>query len=251
MAEPELRELTELADLHELSDLFTEVWGAAEPLVAGDLLRAMSKAGSYIAGAYVDGRLVGGALGFHSAPSARVLHSHIAAVLPQLAGRRIGMALKQHQRAWALARGINAIEWTYDPLIARNAHFNIVKLGARPVEYLPDFYGPMEDAINGLDESDRILVRWELDESGAEPTPALGAVSGQVPGQVPGGVPGGVRVEVPGDIEALRVSDPAAAARWRLQVREGLAPRMADGWRVTGFDRHRGYLLAPPGLRLM
>jgi predicted GNAT superfamily acetyltransferase len=233
MAAPELRELTELADLHELSDLFTAVWGAAEPLVTGDLLRAMSKAGSYIAGAYVDGRLAGGALGFHAAPSERVLHSHIAAVLPQLAGRRIGLALKQHQRAWALARGITAIEWTYDPLIARNAHFNIVKLGARPVEYLPDFYGPMEDAINGLDESDRILVRWELEEPGSA-----------VPGVAAGSE--AVCVEVPGDIEALRVSDPAAAARWRLQVRDGLAPRMAAGWQVTGFDRDSGYLLTPP-----
>lgn len=232
MAAPELRELTELADLHELSDLFTAVWGAAEPLVTGDLLRAMSKAGSYIAGAYVDGRLAGGALGFHGAPSQRVLHSHIAAVLPQLAGRRIGLALKQHQRDWALARGIGAIEWTYDPLIARNAHFNIVKLGARPVEYLPDFYGPMEDAINGLDESDRMLVRWELEEPGS-------AASGSA-------LPGVVCVEVPPDIEGLRVSDPAAAARWRLQVRAGLAPRMAAGWRVTGFDRDRGYLLTPP-----
>lgn len=230
MAAPELRELTELADLHELSDLFTVVWGAAEPLVTGDLLRAMSKAGSYIAGAYVDGRLAGGALGFHAAPSERVLHSHIAAVLPQLAGRRIGLALKQHQRTWALARGITAIEWTYDPLIARNAHFNIVKLGARPVEYLPDFYGPMEDAINGLDESDRILVRWELAGPGVGAEPVVGAVC----------------VEVPGDIEGLRVSDPAAAARWRLQVRSGLAPRMSAGWRVTGFDRGRGYLLTPP-----
>jgi predicted GNAT superfamily acetyltransferase len=236
MAEPELRELTELADLHELSDLFTVVWGAAEPLVTGDLLRAMSKAGSYIAGAYVDGRLAGGALGFHAAPAERVLHSHIAAVLPQLAGQRIGLALKQHQRTWALERGINAIEWTYDPLIARNAHFNIVKLGARPVEYLPDFYGPMEDAINGLDESDRILVRWELDA----PAGAAGLAGSA------GSASEEICVEVPGDIEALRVSDPAAAARWRLHVRDGLAPRMADGWRVTGFDRDSGYLLAPP-----
>ena len=54
------------------------------------------------------------------------------------------------------------IAWTYDPLIRRNAYFNLAKLGARPVEYLPNFYGAMDDAINGGTETDRMLVRWEL-----------------------------------------------------------------------------------------
>ncbi len=57
--------------------------------------------------------------------------------------------MKLHQRAWAIARGIPVIEWTFDPLVARNAYFNIRKLGAMPVEYLPNFYGIMGDGING------------------------------------------------------------------------------------------------------
>lgn len=226
----ELCELTELRDLHELADVFVRIWGAPEPLVNADLLRAMSKAGSYVAGAYVDGRLVGGCIGFHEAPAARTLHSHIAGVLPQFVGRRIGLALKLHQRAWAVARGITAIEWTYDPLVARNAHFNIVKLGARPVEYLTNFYGAMDDAINGVDESDRILVRWELTQAPPPYSPDARTV----------------RVEVPRDIEALRTADPAAAARWRQQVRAALVPRLDDGWRIVGFEPTNGYLLAPP-----
>lgn len=226
----ELRELSDLSDLLALGELFTEIWGAQEPLVSGELLRAMSKAGSYIAGAYVAGRLVGGCMGFHESPDAHTLHSHIAGVVPELIGHRIGLALKLHQREWALARGITAIEWTYDPLVARNAYFNIVKLGARPVEYLANFYGPMDDAINGVDESDRILVRWDL-----------------VAGPVRERASARTRwVEVPSDIEAMRTTDPGAAARWRKELRDTLAPHMENGWRIVGFDRDHGYLLAPP-----
>ena len=54
------------------------------------------------------------------------------------------------------------IEWTFDPLVARNAYFNLVKLAAEPSEYLTNFYGPMLDLINGKDDTDRLLVRWDL-----------------------------------------------------------------------------------------
>jgi predicted GNAT superfamily acetyltransferase len=225
----ELRELNTLADVSALSALFDAIWGTQQPLIPGDVLRAMAKAGSYVTGAYVGGRLVGGCVGFHEEPEARALHSHIAGVLPEHVGRQIGYALKMHQRSWALARGITAIEWTYDPLIARNAYFNIVKLGARPAEYLTNFYGPMDDAINGSDDSDRILLRWEI----AEPTQAP-----PIPDDV-------VRIALPTDIEALRASDPSTAREWRTRIRNELAPLMADGWRIVGFDRTDGYLLEP------
>ena len=69
---------------------------------------------------------------------------------------RVGFALKVHQRAWALARGVPAIVWTFDPLVARNAWFNLAKLAALPAAYLEDFYGPMTDAINAGMASDRL-----------------------------------------------------------------------------------------------
>ena len=81
---------------------------------------------------------------------------------PGLTGRHVGFALKLHQRAWALLRGVSEIAWTFDPLVSRNAYFNLVKLGAQPAEYLPNFYGTMLDTINGDDDSDRLLVRWRL-----------------------------------------------------------------------------------------
>ena len=228
----ELRELKDLADVDALSRLFGEIWGTGSPLLPKDLLRAMAKAGSYVTGAYADGRLVGGCVGFHEEPGARTIHSHIAGVLPAYAGKSIGYALKMHQRSWALERGITAIEWTYDPLISRNAYFNIVKLGARPVEYLTNFYGSMNDAINGTDDSDRILLRWEIDSAeSAEAAPSREKLR---------------HIAVPPDIETLRVTDPDAARIWRTRLRDQLAPLMADGWRVVGFDRTHGYVVEPP-----
>src|SRR3712207_7442617 len=74
---------------------------------------------------------------------------------------------KLHQRAWAIARGVHEVAWTFDPLVARNAWFNLTKLGARATEYLPNFYGPMDDGINGADESDRDRKSTRLNSSHA------------------------------------------------------------------------------------
>jgi predicted GNAT superfamily acetyltransferase len=167
----------------------------------------------------------------------------------------VGFALKLHQRSWALARGVRSIEWTFDPLIRRNAYFNLVKLGARPAEYLPNFYGAMFDAINGTADSDRLLIAWDLRsplvtdacagkaaaacaeaELADGASVALSASSDGWP--VPGTASGRVHlIAVPRDIEGLRVADPACAAAWRTALRGSLEPLLAAGARVTGFDR--------------
>jgi predicted GNAT superfamily acetyltransferase len=149
-------------------------------------------------------------------------------------GRGIGLALKLHQRQWALARGIKRITWTYDPLIRRNAYFNLVKLGARPEEYLTSFYGAMDDAINGGDESDRVLTAWDLT-----------APAGPYAFELPSDVAHGVRDHDghPDDIESLRRTDPGAAREWRLAVRHTLRGVITEGARVAGFHDRRSYVL--------
>ncbi|MBF8184444.1 GNAT family N-acetyltransferase [Nonomuraea sp. K274] len=233
-----VRELRNLDEAHAVIDLLVEIWGRPEnPLITVEFLRALTKAGNYVAGAYDGDRLIGVCIGFHEEPAARTLHSHIAGVVPELAGRGVGTALKLHQRAWALARGIIAIEWTFDPLVSRNAYFNIVKLGALPVEYLPNFYGAMHDAINGGDDTDRLLARWEL------LSPRVLAACSGTPFERPVGGPSSRRVAAPADIEALRVSDAATAGAWRHRLRDELEPLMASGGRVVDFDCELGYLV--------
>ncbi len=235
-----VRALTEIDEIRAVVRLLVEVWGRADnPPVTAELLRAFGKTGNYVAGAYDRQGLVGTCVGFHSDPATRVLHSHIAGVAPGMLGRSIGFALKMHQRAWALQRGVEVIEWTFDPLVARNAYFNLVKLAAQPAEYLTNFYGPMLDVINGADDTDRLLVRWDL------ASPAVTAASSGTPRPRRSPRGGSLRVGIPDDIEALRTHDPDKAREWRLRVREQLAPVIAAGGRIVDFDRVSGYLVEP------
>jgi predicted GNAT superfamily acetyltransferase len=224
-------------------------------------LRALTKAGNYAGGAYDGDTLVGACVGFFGPPADRAMHSHIAGVGGGAAGRGVGYALKLHQRAWALARGVRTVSWTFDPLVRRNAYFNLVKLAATAVEYLPNFYGGALDAVNGADESDRLLVHWELDaapvtaacagtprHADARAAGSAGAVIGLDHGDDGGPVSGSldgdtVLVAVPPDIETLRRTDPARATRWRLAMREVLGALMAEGARPTGFDRAGWYVV--------
>jgi len=257
-----VRELGDLADLAAVVDLYATIWGrGANPPMTLELLRAFGKAGNYVGGAFLGDRLVGACVGFFHAPAEDALHSHIAGVADDLAGRHVGFALKLHQRAWAMLRGVSEIAWTFDPLVSRNAYFNLVKLAALPDEYLPNFYGAMLDTINGDDDSDRLLVRWQLrnpavvaaceglaarvvaaDEIAAGAVVALGR--GPDGGPEAGRLDGATSlVAVPRDIAALRVADGALAQRWRLAVREALAALVADGARISGFDRAGWYVV--------
>lgn len=221
----------------QVAELLAVIWGrtAENPVVPTEFLRVLGKTGNYIGGAFIDGELVGASLGVHSSPERRTLHSHIAGVLPGTVGRSIGYALKLHQRAWSLERGIDVVEWTYDPLVSRNAAFNIRKLGALPVEYLENFYGAMADTINAGDLSDRLLVRWYLRDPHVS---ALAAGAQPAPSDA-----GGHTIAVPDDIEALRVSDPERAKQWRGELRETLTDVLNDGARIIGFERGVGYIL--------
>ncbi|GGU14362.1 GNAT family N-acetyltransferase [Nocardioides albus] len=232
-----VRELDDIRELQRAEQVLAGIWGVPEnPPLGSELMRAMRKAEGYVAGAFEGDEMVGVCVGFHSVPAARTMHSHIAGVVPAMAGRHAGIALKLHQRAWCLERGITLMEWTYDPLVARNAHFNLAKLGAHSAEYLPDFYGSMADGINDAeDASDRILVHWRLD------SPEVAAACDGRPAEVTD-VAGGSWVEIPRDIEALRITDPAQAREWRTKVREQLLSGLETG-RLAGFHRDKGYLL--------
>ena len=232
-----VRELAGIEELNATVHLLSDIWGrTGNPPVTPELLRAFSKAGNYIGGAFDGEELVGATIAFHSTPEQHSLHSHIAGVSHGLIGRSVGFAMKLHQRAWALDRGIGIIEWTFDPLVARNAYFNIVKLGAAPVEYLPNFYGVMSDVINGDDETDRLLVRWSL----TDPVVVGAAATGRVPAPA---LLHHVTVAVPADIEAMRLEEPELAHEWRVRVRERLTELLGAGGRIVGFDRVQGYVL--------
>jgi predicted GNAT superfamily acetyltransferase len=160
----DVRLIGSLAEIHAVYSLFDRIWqpDKSNPPVTIDKLRAMTHAGNYLAGAFDRGSLVGACVGFFAAPPGVSMHSHVAGVAADVRGRSVGFALKLHQRAWALGQGLTEVTWTFDPLVRRNAYFNLVKLGAIPRDYLVDFYGDMDDGINIGQGSDRLLVDWDL-----------------------------------------------------------------------------------------
>ncbi|MFI6291217.1 GNAT family N-acetyltransferase [Nonomuraea sp. NPDC050790] len=246
-----IRSIHGTAALERADRLLREVWRTSrgeDPPIPLDLMCAFAHTGGYVGGAFLDDELVGAAAGFLAA--GRTLHSHVAGVSALARGRGVGRALKDHQRAWAAERGLDAVSWTFDPLVRRNAYFNLSRLGARVGAYLPDFYGPMSDGINDGGPSDRLFVTWPTQES-----PAPAPVSGDEGIDVVTGT--GVvcaarnapllRCATPPDVESLRAADPRAARRWREALAEGLGGALERGYRVTGFTRSGWYLLARGG----
>jgi predicted GNAT superfamily acetyltransferase len=244
--------------------LFAVVWGRpGEHPINSDLLKALAHSGNYVSGGYVGDNLVGGLVGWFGGVPPRELHmhSHILGVLRGSDARGVGFDLKQHQRRWCLARDVKAMEWTTDPLVRRNAYFNLSKLGAQAPEYLVNVYGEMYDEINAGEESDRLLIRWRLDAasveaaaSGHAPEPNVdallraGAEVGLSVGDAgePATTTSSARVllcQVPDDIVALRRSDPALASAWRLTQRKTFTDAMAAGYAVTGATRSGWYVL--------
>ncbi|MGI5489033.1 GNAT family N-acetyltransferase [Microtetraspora malaysiensis] len=247
-----LLSLHAISDLQRADRLLRRTWGTQpgdDTPLALDIMCALAHTGGYVGGAFLDGELVGVAAGFLAAGG--TLHSHIAGVAPEAQGRGVGLALKRHQRTWAAERGLTAITWTFDPLVRRNAYFNLTRLGATAVEYLPDFYGPLSDGINDGDVSDRLFATWPVTASAPETPPDIppdavpildeaGAV------RASGGAPS-LRCATPPDVERLRADDPGAARRWRVAIGDALGGALADGYRITGFTRSGWYLLARGG----
>jgi predicted GNAT superfamily acetyltransferase len=238
-----------------LADIWQTTVGAGP--VEASLLIAFLHTDNYVAGAFARGEMVGVCVGFY-ASGGTALHSHIAGVRDRWVGRGVGTAIKFHQRAWAIGHGIGSISWTFDPLVARNAYFNVHRLGASVTQYATDFYGEMSDGLNDGQATDRLLVSWDVT---VEPGAHVAAIHPPDPRVFPAlqmdrafqpvlrpGVPGDevkqCRVAVPEDVELLRTRDPELATTWRYAAREALGRLLDSGWVVTDFDRTDGcYLL--------
>lgn len=224
-----------LRERHELLDheaLLQDVWGTAAPLLNVEVMTAIAHCGGYVAGAFDGARMVGASVGFLADHSGeRALHSHVTGVIGSMRHAGVGRALKLHQRSWAADRNLGWITWTFDPLVRRNAWFNIAVLGAGVDSYLPSFYGTMTDAINIGDESDRLMIAWDVNAS--------------IPSQPRDGrdVAGAVLVPTPSDIVELRRHDPEAVRRWREATREALVGALDSGDKVLGFTRDGSYVI--------
>lgn len=255
--------------LTAVSRLFDDVWGR-DPDAGGimpiELLHAMEHAGCQVTAAFAGGagdEMIGATaaiLGRDPGDGRTFLHSHITGIVGDAQLRGVGWALKQYQRSWCLERGIRTVRWTFDPLVRRNAVFNLVKLGARPVAWLDDAYGPMRDRRNAGLPTDRFVADWDL----AEPRVARAAAGTFAEPRLEGlrragavevlrdedGEPvrtgeDGARLlaQVPADIERIRAEDPDRGRRWAEAIRATVGRAMRAGHRVTGVTRDGWYVL--------
>src|SRR5580692_2257780 len=222
-----------IEDAQEMSvcvDLQQRIWGYA-PLdtVPDQTFIVARKTGGQVMTAYDGNTPVGFALAFAAMREGLTyLHSHMVGVVEKYQNRGVGRLLKLAQREDALERGINLIEWTFDPLQLKNAHFNIERLGAIVRHYIPNLYGRTSSPLHAGLPTDRLVAEWWVRSSRVED-----AVTDSPAGVVRGGVE---RVGIPAEIRQLCETRPHVAAEIQSRVRRRFEELIAAGYAATGFE---------------
>jgi predicted GNAT superfamily acetyltransferase len=231
-----------------------ETWGAGfNERVPSTILRVSQLLGGVTAAAFDPerGRMLGFVFGMTGVQDGRLVHwSDLLAVRPDSRNRGLGRRLKLFQRSLVLPLGVTRMVWTFDPLVARNAHLNLNLLAASVVEYVPDMYGgDTGSALHVAVGTDRFIVAWDLSRDPpavarhhglASPPPASLVVNRTDPPEAaPASMPDGndVYIAVPGDIQEVIVAKPELARGWRESTRKAFLRYLPRGYRVNGFDR--------------
>jgi len=269
-----LRALKTIGEMDQVVDLEEQIWGYGAPgsdsPYPARALFAVAESGGLVAGAFSGGDLVGFALGWlGSENGTRVpyLHSQLMGVLPAYRSHGIGYHLKMFQRDYAAASGLDLIKWTFDPLLAANAHLNLRKLGAVIREYIPNYYGNLQSHFTRGVASDRVWVSWFVKServlgrvgSASSSTAAFDDLS-RATRVKPDPISGLARlsgfrldldskrllVEVPGDFSTLRRTEPKLAREWQGKIREIFIHYLTRNYCASDFffmDGRSAYLL--------
>lgn len=265
-----IRALTTQADFAACVALQRDTWGREfNDAVPGSILLVSQRLGGVAAGAFdADGHLVGFVFGITGVENGSVVHwSDMLAVRPEAQNLGVGRRLKEFQRAAVARVGGRVIYWTYDPLVARNAHLNFNVFGVRAVEYARDMYGHETGSdLHRAIGTDRLVVAWAVDDAELaqrkrETSAARDAheyQSAPVVGDADRpdrrwdrsiGTSTHLRIAVPLDVSIVQSSEPGRAASWRDSTRAAFEAALGAGYRIDGFDvdaeQDRGfYLLA-------
>ncbi len=248
-----IRDLESLADYDACVALQDDTWGHGfSERVPGAILRVSQKIGGVSAGAFDStGRMVGFVFGMTGIRDGALVHwSDMLAVRPETGGSGLGERLKHYQRDKVRELGVAIMLWTADPLVARNAHFNINHLGAFPAEYVENMYGDKTGSVlHGAMPTDRCVYRWQLDDPAPRARSGLPADGDSaIPAAItfePDGTPIAtstvdtmhVRIHVPDDLSAVQSASASRALAWRIAVRAAFTSRLGRGFAVTRFVR--------------
>jgi predicted GNAT superfamily acetyltransferase len=246
-----IRELTSPEEFEQAVDVEIAVWNVHErDALPTAVMIASRAAGGVTLGAFDGERMIGmsGAFpGFREGNP--ILWSHATGVIPEYQRLNVGYELKQAQADWARQHGYRAIRWTFDPLRAANAHFNLARLGATIDTYHVNFYGVMRDAINAGQETDRVEANWELQPrhtsfpATSEAYVLLRSVDG-LPVREPWPESADeIAVQIPTTIDGLSAD---RLRQWRVALRSALSDAFDGGCIGIGLQREQGrasYLL--------
>lgn len=240
----QIRPLKSLADRRQCVALQELTWGADfVEKVPPMLLQVAQEMGGVAAGAFADdGTMLGFVFGITGVRHGRLAHwSDMLAVHPDARGQRIGEQLKTYQRDHCRSVGATTIYWTYDPLVARNAHLNMNRLGARVDEYVESMYGDGTGSpLHGDMPTDRFILAWSVDPVAA--ALPLDSLPNDLPLVVDDHATEGelvnahaIGVRVPRDITEIAATDSDAARRWRFATRRAFQHYLQQDYHVRGF----------------
>ena len=236
-----VRKCEAMEEFHECVRLQREVWGEAdfevEPVT---LFIVASLTGGQVIGAFDGNRMIGFTLALAAVRhGAAYLHSHQTGVLAKYRDRGVGRLLKLFQREEALGRDIRLIEWTFDPLEDKNAHFNLNRLGAICRKYMPNLYGVTTSPLHRGLATDRLLAEWALDSPRVITAVALGHVEPVLEAG---------RVILPPDLEERKTKEPERLGDVQENLRREFASWFERGYAAVGLrreGREASYILAP------
>ena len=238
----EIRQLFQLSEFEDVVHLQKTIWSFADiELLPLRFLVVVSKVGGHVFGAYDGAHMIGFCFAIPGIKSDGMpyLHSHMLGVMPEYRNAQIGRRLKLRQREDALARGVQLIEWTFDPLELKNAFLNIEKLGAIVRRYSPNQYGTTSSPLHGGLPTDRCIAEWWID------SPRVHAVLDGKPARTGAAQE---RIAYPADIARIREQDSARARAIQQENAKKFLDAFSHGLAVTGFARSESegvYLLEP------
>lgn len=233
----EIRECESLDQLGSCVDLQRAVFALPETEISPVRHFIVTKnAGGFTLGAYLGERLVGFVL---SVPAflrgEPAFYSHMTAVDPEFQSLGLGRRLKWAQRERALAEGVRYVKWTFEPVKARNAYFNLEKLGAIVSEYRENFYGidygtsPATDGEKIGLASDRLFAEWHLESD------KVSALSRGERYENPNSP--AAAIVIMDDWNSLVAADPKAALAEQLRIRAEFQEAFGAGFIGRGFHR--------------
>jgi predicted GNAT superfamily acetyltransferase len=235
-----IRKCGALQEFHACVELQREIWAEEDlELEPSTMFVVASISGGQVLGAFDGGKLVGFTMAVAAVRNgAAYLHSHQTGVSAAYRDCGVGRMLKLFQRDEALARGIRLVEWTFDPLEMKNAHFNLNRLRAVCRRYLPNLYGVTTSPLHRGIDTDRLVAEWQLDSRRV-----IAAIQDLAP--TVSNAP--ATIEVPAEGELLK-QDAKRTQEVQARVREEFTKWFARGYAAVGVRREgkgAAYLLAP------